>query len=243
MLFKKKMRVHRFSVWRLATLKISHPLSKLSINSCRAWQPMRSLYEKRKRARQIDKDVKVWQKERAIWLKIVLSGLTVGPLSPLFPLSPVGPATPCKIKTSIIQAWHCVQEFELSSTLSSNLASNKLNINELRTNNRTDLIISATLQRFHNHSNLNVLILHDDEVRMGRRAWSLCLVKHNVKWKWKVAGACEGRGKKGQGQRSALPVGLVALQDPVDLEVPSVTAGIKTQLGDLSKLHKAFLDF
>lgn len=38
-------------------------------------------------------------------------------------------------------------------------------------------------------------------------------------------------------------MGLVALQDPVDLEVPSVTAGIKTQLGDLSKLHKAFLDF
>lgn len=65
----------------------------------------------------------------------------------------------------------------------------------------------------------------------SREGGELCLVSQNVNLRLKVAGALEVWCKFGQGQRNALPVGLVVLWDPLGLEVPSLTARKKSATG------------
>lgn len=109
-------------------------------------------------------------------------------------------------------------------------------MNEQTTNQLKTFFIFAVLQTFLSQmgadftSDLNILSMQNGEV-------SLCLGRQNVKLSLKVAGALEVRCKFGQDQ-SALPMGLVALLDPLDLGVPSVTAGRKTKLDGLCTLHK-----
>lgn len=62
---------------------------------------------------------------------------------------------------------------------------------------------------------LNIHGMHNDQVKGHRREFAIMN---------------EVGSETGYGQRNVLPAALVALSDPVDLEVPSLTAGRKIHL-------------